>query len=82
MVSPVRCSKKVTDMEDGELSHLSHMTVMTHRLLCQVYGVTDCDVALQDGPDAGQTIEVQFVYSLQILSDFHPSGQKLHFLKK
>lgn len=55
---PVKPTKRLPDLEADELADLFLTSTRVQRGMEQFHGVTSSTVAVQDGPDAGQTIQV------------------------
>ncbi|XP_018011624.1 nitrilase and fragile histidine triad fusion protein NitFhit isoform X2 [Hyalella azteca] len=64
LVCPVRVVGRLAQLTAGEVSDLAQLTVMTHRLLCAAHNVMHNEVAIQDGPLSGQTVEHVHVHLL------------------
>ena len=47
-----------------QLSAMAQMTVTAHRLACKTHDTTHCEVALQDGPASGQSIQDVHIHLL------------------
>jgi bis(5'-adenosyl)-triphosphatase len=59
LVAPVRASaRRLTDLADHETAALFVTARKVQAMLERHYGVRSASVAVQDGPDAGQTVEV------------------------
>uniref|UniRef100_A0A6A7FV78 Nitrilase and fragile histidine triad fusion protein NitFhit-like isoform X2 n=2 Tax=Hirondellea gigas TaxID=1518452 RepID=A0A6A7FV78_9CRUS len=73
MVSPRACVPRFKLLSAGELSDLAQMTVLSARLLCSVHNVDQCEVAVQDGPHSGQTIQHVHIHVLPHISNISDS---------
>ncbi len=59
LVIPTRIVKRFTEMTSEEVSDLFLTTQRIGKLIEQLYGATSLTVAIQDGPEAGQSVEVR-----------------------
>lgn len=55
---PLKASRRMPDMEPDELSDLFLTSQIVQRGMELFHGVSSSNVAVQDGPDAGQSIQV------------------------
>ena len=58
-MSTSRVVSRFVDLSVAEVCALSQMCVVAHRALCRAHNVAHCEVALQDGPLSGQTVQVR-----------------------
>lgn len=64
LVSPVRVVKRFCDLTEEEVADLFTSAQKVARVLEKAYDATSLSIAIQDGPDAGQTIEHVHVHLL------------------
>ncbi|CAL4184787.1 unnamed protein product [Meganyctiphanes norvegica] len=66
LITPERPVKRFSQLNSAEVSDVAQMTLIVHRILSEKYNAESCNIAIQDGPDAGQTIEHVHVHILPI----------------
>ncbi|XP_072026530.1 bis(5'-adenosyl)-triphosphatase-like isoform X4 [Amphiura filiformis] len=64
LVSPLRVVERFRDLTNDELADLFQSTQIISKVIEQEYNATSLSIALQDGPDAGQTVEHVHVHVL------------------
>lgn len=64
LVSPVRVVKRFCELTEEEVADLFTSTQKIARVLEKAYGVSSLSIAIQDGPDAGQTVDHVHVHVL------------------
>ena len=64
LVSPVRVVQRFCELTEEEVADLFTTTQKIARVLEKAYNVTSLSIAIQDGPDAGQTVEHVHVHVL------------------
>ena len=64
LVSPVRVVKRFCELTEEEVADLFTSTQKIARVLERAYNATSLSIAIQDGPDAGQTVEHVHVHVL------------------
>ena len=64
LVSPIRVAKRFSDLTEDEVADLFKSTQKIGRVIEREYGATSVSIAIQDGPDAGQTVEHVHVHVL------------------
>lgn len=64
LVSPVRVVKRFCDLTEEEVADLFLSTQKVARVLEKAYSANSLSIAIQDGPDAGQTVEHVHVHVL------------------
>ena len=67
LVAPVRCVPRMSQLSPEEISDLFAIVYKVTPVVEKVYGASSTTIVVQDGKDAGQTIEVSgyistFVY--------------------
>lgn len=63
-MSPVRVVKRFCELTEEEVADLFTSTQKIARVVEKAYGATSLSIAIQDGPDAGQTVEHVHVHVL------------------
>lgn len=64
LVSPIRVVKRFCDLTEEEVADLFTSTQKIARIIEKEYGATSLSIAIQDGPEAGQTVEHVHVHVL------------------
>ena len=64
LVSPVRIVKRFCELTEEEVADLFTSTQKIARVIEKAYDATSLSIAIQDGPDAGQTVEHVHVHVL------------------
>ncbi|XP_064632288.1 nitrilase and fragile histidine triad fusion protein NitFhit-like [Lineus longissimus] len=64
LVSPIRVVEKFADLTPSEVSDLFNCVKRVTKVIEEVHGATSSSVAIQDGPDAGQTVAHVHVHIL------------------
>ena len=64
LVSPIRVVKRFCDLTEEEVMDLFVSTQKIARVIEKEYGATSLSIAIQDGPEAGQTVEHVHVHLL------------------
>ena len=64
LVSPLRVVKRFCELTEDEVADLFTSTQKIARVLEKVYGASSLSIAIQDGPEAGQTVEHVHVHVL------------------
>ena len=64
LVSPLRVVKRFCELTEEEVADLFTSTQKIARVVEKVYGASSLSIAIQDGPEAGQTIEHVHVHVL------------------
>ena len=64
LVSPIRFVKRFYDLTEEEVMDLFASSQKIARVIEKEYGVTSLSIAIQDGPEAGQTVEHVHVHLL------------------
>ena len=64
LVSPVRVVKRFCELTEEEVADLFTSTQKIARVIEKAYDATSLSIAIQDGPDAGQTVEHVHVHVL------------------
>lgn len=59
LVSPIRVVKRLSDLSSIEISNLFQTVQKVQRVVERVHSANSSTIAVQDGPDAGQTISVR-----------------------
>lgn len=63
-MSPIRVVKRFCDLTEEEVADLFTSTQKIARIIEKEYGATSLSIAIQDGPEAGQTVEHVHVHVL------------------
>ena len=58
LVSPLRPAERFSDLTQAEIADLFTTVQKVSNVIQRKYGGTSLTVAVQDGPDAGQTVKV------------------------
>ena len=56
LVSPLRVAPRLSDLSTDELTDFMLTIRRVSRMLERVYGASALNIAMQDGPDAGQSV--------------------------
>ena len=64
LVSPIRVVQRFVDMQEEEVSDLFITTQKICRVIEKEFGSTSLSIAIQDGPEAGQTVPHVHVHIL------------------
>ncbi|XP_068680106.1 bis(5'-adenosyl)-triphosphatase-like [Montipora foliosa] len=64
LVSPVRIVERFCELTEEEVADLFTTTQKIARVIEKAYDATSLSIAIQDGPDAGQTVEHVHVHVL------------------
>ncbi|XP_068749442.1 bis(5'-adenosyl)-triphosphatase-like [Montipora capricornis] len=64
LVSPVRIVERFCELTEEEVADLFTSTQKIARVIEKAYDATSLSIAIQDGPDAGQTVEHVHVHVL------------------
>ena len=62
LVSPIRFVNRFYDLTEEEVMDLFASTQKIARVIEKEYGVTSLSIAIQDGPETGQTVEYFHVH--------------------
>lgn len=58
LVAPIRVAERMNNMTAQEISDLFKLAEKIQRVVEKIHGANSSTVAVQDGPEAGQTIKV------------------------
>lgn len=58
LITPEKPSKRLADLLPAEVSDVAQMTQKALKVLLEVYNPESFQIGIQDGPAAGQTIDV------------------------
>lgn len=58
LVAPIRPVKRLKDLTRNELADLFHTVVKVQIVMEDIHGTESSTICIQDGVDAGQTVEV------------------------
>ena len=61
LVCPIRCAQFFSDLTPAEVSDVFNTAQKVAKVLKAHYGTTSMQLAVQDGPDAGQTVKVRWI---------------------
>ncbi|GIY27431.1 nitrilase and fragile histidine triad fusion protein NitFhit [Caerostris extrusa] len=64
LVTPLRCAKRLSDLNQDEVADLFLCVQTVQRKIEEAYNASSSSVAIQDGPDAGQTVPHVHVHIL------------------
>ncbi|KAG1671761.1 Nitrilase and fragile histidine triad fusion protein NitFhit [Nymphon striatum] len=82
LISPLRVVQRLSDLTCEEISDLFSVVQKVQKVVEKVFNGTSCTVAIQDGPDAGQTIKHVHVHIVPRHSkDYLHNGDVYHQLQ-
>ncbi|GFS80660.1 nitrilase and fragile histidine triad fusion protein NitFhit [Nephila pilipes] len=64
LVTPIRCAKRFQDLNQNEVADLFMCVQTVQNKIEEVYNASSSNIAIQDGPDAGQTVPHLHVHIL------------------
>ncbi|CAL1285298.1 unnamed protein product [Larinioides sclopetarius] len=64
LVTPIRCAKRLSDLNPNEVADLFLCVQTVQRKIEEAYDASSSSVAIQDGPEAGQTVPHVHVHIL------------------
>ena len=72
MVSPVRPVARFTDLTQAEVADLFRCTQIIAEAIKSHFDGTSSTIAIQDGPEAGQTVTVGLLWLVRLVHSCNP----------